>query len=419
MKHILLLASLSLSCTPLLAASPEDVYRHASPAVALVVALGNKTSSQGSGVIIATNVVATNCHVIQGASTIAVMSGTQKTIARTIYTDSKRDVCLLSVGIAGGLPATLSSASDLRVGQRVYAIGAPRGLNLSLSEGIVSSLRGDDTAKLVQTTAQISPGSSGGGLFDDQGRLVGLTTFKIHNGEGLNFALPSEWLAEALTAINKRNSTNRTLAASKPERDESVTSLALLTATSLNEGGCPFDQPPELPPKNSARIDNYKKWATETNRAIFNVWKQNINDNKTFQYSSNDLSASDPARSIYYESTRAGIDPNMGAALVLYFGSTGRSILPVSNATLDALKMAIAQSKDQFCWNPFAFRTNMRIALNILKGYEDNRKSDMTNSLAKYLAIDAEFHPRSITGISKEITVLYERMSSQWPRENF
>ena len=67
-------------------------------------------------------------------------------------------------------------AADLKVGDPVYAVGAPLGLELSLSEGIVAQLRGGPPP-LIQTTAAISPGSSGGGLFDRDGRLVGLTTF--------------------------------------------------------------------------------------------------------------------------------------------------------------------------------------------------------------------------------------------------
>lgn len=74
-------------------------------------------------------------------------------------------------------------------------MGAPRGLELSLSDGIVSQLRGGPPP-LIQTTAAISPGSSGGGLFDAEGRLVGFTTLYIQGGQSLNFAMPVEWAAE-------------------------------------------------------------------------------------------------------------------------------------------------------------------------------------------------------------------------------
>ncbi len=93
-------------------------------------------------------------------------------------------------------PITLGTAKKLTVGQRVYAIGAPKGLELTLSEGLVSSLHPYEGSLYIQTSAAISPGSSGGGLFDDQGRLIGITTFYLAEGQGLNFALPVDWISE-------------------------------------------------------------------------------------------------------------------------------------------------------------------------------------------------------------------------------
>ena len=77
----------------------------------------------------------------------------------------------------------------------MYAIGAPQGLELSLSEGLVSGLRKDGGTTYIQTTAAISKGSSGGGLFDAQGRLVGITTMYVEGAQALNFAVPAEQIA--------------------------------------------------------------------------------------------------------------------------------------------------------------------------------------------------------------------------------
>jgi S1-C subfamily serine protease len=90
----------------------------------------------------------------------------------------------------------IGSTKTLKVGAKVYAIGAPKGLELTLSDGIVSSLREVDGGQYIQTTAAISPGSSGGGLFDENGALVGLTTFYLAEGQNLNFAVPVEWVKE-------------------------------------------------------------------------------------------------------------------------------------------------------------------------------------------------------------------------------
>jgi hypothetical protein len=81
------------------------------------------------------------------------------------------------------------------VGEPVYAVGAPQGLELSLSEGIVSQLRGGPPP-LIQTTVAISQGSSGGGLFNAEGELVGITTFYLKDSQNLNFAVPVEWIGE-------------------------------------------------------------------------------------------------------------------------------------------------------------------------------------------------------------------------------
>jgi hypothetical protein len=90
-------------------------------------------------------------------------------------------------------PVRLGKTAGLKVGDPVYAVGAPQGLELSLSEGIVSQLRGGPPP-IIQTTVAISPGSSGGGLFNAEGELVGITTFQLKEGQNLNFALPVEWI---------------------------------------------------------------------------------------------------------------------------------------------------------------------------------------------------------------------------------
>jgi hypothetical protein len=90
----------------------------------------------------------------------------------------------------------MGPVGSLQIGEPVYAIGAPRGLELTLSNGIVSSLRPNDGSHLIQTTAAISPGSSGGGLFDARGNLVGITTLYLTDSQSLNFAVPADWIWE-------------------------------------------------------------------------------------------------------------------------------------------------------------------------------------------------------------------------------
>jgi len=109
--------------------------------------------------------------------------------------DPDKDLCLLKATGLTAKPARLGQAVKLKVGEPVYAVGSPQGLELSLSGGIVSQLRGGPPP-LIQTTVAISQGSSGGGLFNAEGELVGITTFYLKDGQSLNFALPVEWIGE-------------------------------------------------------------------------------------------------------------------------------------------------------------------------------------------------------------------------------
>lgn len=176
----------------------EEVFARVAPGVVVVEAYdpGGRPVAQGSGVVVSRGYVVTNRHVVERASEIRVRQRGRSYAARVQHADRELDLCGLSVADLSADPVSVASVSDLRVGQRVYAVGAPQGLELSLSEGVVSSLRiAPGGIHFIQTTAAVSKGSSGGGLFDARGRLVGITTFVIQEGQNLNFALPAEMIA--------------------------------------------------------------------------------------------------------------------------------------------------------------------------------------------------------------------------------
>jgi len=192
-----LVSALAVFSSAAHALTPSQVFEAVKDSVVVVKtfdATGDATS-QGSGVLLPGGRVATNCHVIKDGASFQAGRG-KRFVAATVYAgDSDKDICLLEAKGIGGKPATLGKASSLKVGVSVYAVGAPKGLELSLSDGIVSQLRGS-SPPFIQTTAAISPGSSGGGLFDSEARLVGFTTLYIDGGQSLNFAMPVEWLAD-------------------------------------------------------------------------------------------------------------------------------------------------------------------------------------------------------------------------------
>lgn len=174
--------------------SAEELFRKLSPSVFVVKTLdpADPPGKQGSAVVIGPNLLVTNFHVVEDAARVVVLHNGMTWTVKHVSFDREHDLALLDVdGVAA--PAVVPRFSDLAVGERVYAIGAPEGLELSLSEGMISGLRQAEGE--IQTTAPISPGSSGGGLFDATGRLVGVTTASVTEGQNLNFAVPSKWVA--------------------------------------------------------------------------------------------------------------------------------------------------------------------------------------------------------------------------------
>src|SRR3989344_6567338 len=196
--HLILGLALFLSVftEPAFALTPSEGFEKVKDSVLVVKvfdAQGNP-KSQGSGVMLPTGKVATNCHVVKNGERYQVGRG-EKFISATLHAaDSDKDLCLLEVNGVTAKPAILGQATTLKIGEAVYAVGSPKGLELSLSDGIVSQLRGT-APPIIQTTTAISPDSRGGGLLDAEGRLVGITTFYLEGGQSLNFALPVEWLA--------------------------------------------------------------------------------------------------------------------------------------------------------------------------------------------------------------------------------
>ena len=158
------------------------------------------TSGAGSGVIIsADGYIVTNNHVIEGASKITVrLSDGSEYNAALIGTDSKTDLAVIRIDADGLTPAVLGDSDALQVGEFVLAIGNPLGeLGGTVTDGIISALSRDVTVEgqamtLLQTNAALSPGNSGGGLFNQRGELIGIVNSKSSGSdvEGLGFAIP-------------------------------------------------------------------------------------------------------------------------------------------------------------------------------------------------------------------------------------
>lgn len=169
-----------------------EIYSRLSRSVLRLYALNPSKKdteiSQGSAVALTTRLAATNCHVIEKKEAYGAKTASAVILFRLVAGDARRDVCVIQTDKELSPIETVRRYEDLKVGERVYAIGSPRGLENTLSEGIISGLRVRDGTKYIQITAPITNGSSGGGLFDERGRLIGLTTLGMNSGN-LNFAV--------------------------------------------------------------------------------------------------------------------------------------------------------------------------------------------------------------------------------------
>ena len=169
------------------------------------------TTSAGSGVIITSDgYIATNNHVVEGASKITVTTADSKSYtAKLVGRDEQTDIAVLKIEATGLKNATLGKSSSLEVGDEVVAIGNPLGeLSGTVTNGIVSALNREvtienETMSLIQTNASINAGNSGGGLFDKNGLLVGIVNAKAsgENVEGLGFAIPIDTAKEVIEQI--------------------------------------------------------------------------------------------------------------------------------------------------------------------------------------------------------------------------
>jgi S1-C subfamily serine protease len=173
----------------------EQLFTLASSSVYFVVSTGSASRqvSIGSAVAVSSARLLTNCHVVGQLDMVMISDGrTTPWQAVLRYADRVGDRCVLESARTVKPVGEIGAYSGLEVGERVYTIGNPSGLMRTLGEGLISGLRSRGGLRLVQTSAAISPGSSGGGLFDSRGRLIGITTFLLAGHDTLAFAIAAD-----------------------------------------------------------------------------------------------------------------------------------------------------------------------------------------------------------------------------------
>jgi len=186
--------------------SAQDIAKKAFASTVLLVLedANGQPLSLGSGFFVLDGEVVTNLHVVEdGARGYAKIIG-QKTkydIDGFTAIDAERDLVVLKLSGARAPTLVLGNSGSAQVGETVYAVGNPQGLEGTFSQGIVSSIREVGTDTLLQITAPISPGSSGGPVLNGRGEVIGVSVATFRGGQNLNFAIPSDYLKVLLGKV--------------------------------------------------------------------------------------------------------------------------------------------------------------------------------------------------------------------------
>src|SRR3569833_621673 len=193
------------------ASTANDIYNRSSHNVLVLEGLDaqGKIQLQASATSLGNDVAVTQCDLLSGADKWVVIQDRHVFSAYPRQRDESRNLCRLDVPGLRTAQLNIVPFEEIRVGQRVYAIGNALGLGLSLSEGLVSGIRDISGKSWIQTTAALAPGSEGGALFDENGRLLGMTDYRMRDGQNINFAAPAAWLPQIVERAGLSNTLGR------------------------------------------------------------------------------------------------------------------------------------------------------------------------------------------------------------------
>lgn len=183
-----------------LAQTPREIAEKAMPSVVALVMedADGRAVAQGSGFVVSAGVVATNWHVAEGAArgyAKLLNSDDRFQIAGIVASDEARDLVLLAVDGLAAPPLPIADSNSAAVGDAVFVLGSPRGLEGTFSAGLISSIRRFKDGPIFQMTAPISEGSSGGPVLNAKGEVIAVSFATIEAGQNLNFAVPSVFLS--------------------------------------------------------------------------------------------------------------------------------------------------------------------------------------------------------------------------------
>ncbi|MGD9950218.1 MAG: tetratricopeptide repeat-containing serine protease family protein [Desulfobulbus sp.] len=205
------LAALLLTFIPtqIFALSAPEIFAKVEPSVVAVHALDRQSAASfsGSGVVIRPQQVITSCSLVVGRTGLDVTFGDRKFPASLLMADEEKGLCLLAVVDLPARPVERGSSRTLSMQDSVWAVGFPKG-TATVESGVLTQLRGG-TPPLIETTLLGTPQTVGRGLFDQDGRLIGITTVFEDGSQRLHFSAPVEWLdslqaGEASGGLNRK-----------------------------------------------------------------------------------------------------------------------------------------------------------------------------------------------------------------------
>jgi S1-C subfamily serine protease len=185
----------------------RKIYNEASGSVLLLYVQSTDESfiAQGSGFVIEGQRIVTNAHVANTGK-VFVELGPVRIAARVEKLDTSADLAILSVDVQLIARPLKLSTKNPSPGDVVYAISNPQGLEKTISQGVVSGMREIDGHKMLQVTAAISHGSSGGPILDSSGEVIGVAAGSLISGQSLNFAVPSSEVIRLLANGSNKGS---------------------------------------------------------------------------------------------------------------------------------------------------------------------------------------------------------------------
>lgn len=201
----------------------QKVYNDVSPSIFTIYSIdenNEKKDARGSAVAVTDHLLATNCHVALSGNFVVIEFNKKPLLGRLYYYNQDKDICIVEVAGANLPYVNIRHSQSVKIGEEVYAIGNPLGYEKTISRGIISNKDvSNGSVVSLQTDAAISHGSSGGGLFDKNSNLIGITSYGDTQGSNIGFAIPTELILEAISPVSDKPSSDPEPSKTPPSPD--------------------------------------------------------------------------------------------------------------------------------------------------------------------------------------------------------